>query len=93
MRLHEESLPAHRARMLTWSDEADARLRLVDSTFCHHCAKLSLASESEARSYIGLLLINKQHRRDEFTLRPYKCPRNHGWHVGRDRRTADLLTK
>jgi hypothetical protein len=91
----EEMTPKHRIAALTFDSESEARRRLVNSKFCGICCKLSLLSEADARSYIGLLLAKPMPRRnprpDGCTLKPYECPHGQGWHVGRDQKTAEIL--
>lgn len=85
-------IPQHRKVDLTWSSEAEARQIMLAADFCGYCRKLLLPTESAARSYIGLLLRTDAPRPLRFTLRPYRCPHHaKGWHIGRDRKTAQLL--
>jgi len=91
----EETVPRHRTDAITWDSEPVARRRLLKSDFCTLCGKLLLRTKADARSYIGLLLSGRGHgpHQNAFTLKPYKCPHGKGWHVGRDRKVAELLAK
>jgi hypothetical protein len=86
-------IPRHRKDAVSWSSEPEARERMLRAPFCGFCRKLLLATEPDARSYIGLLLHTEPRRIDGYTLKPYRCPRKTGWHVGRNHRTAELLRK
>jgi hypothetical protein len=92
--LAETSMPTHRLIALTWDGEREARRRLLNSSFCGLCNKLALRTETDARSYIGLLLANPRRRphADEFALTPFPCPHvKDTWHVGRNFQTAQLV--
>ena len=84
-------VPKHRKDAVTWSSEPEARERMLRAPFCGYCGKLLLASEADARSYIGLLVRKTPHRHNGYALRPYRCPRKPGWHVGRDSKAVAFL--
>jgi hypothetical protein len=94
-RSDESNAPARKLAALTFDSEAQARIRLLDSTFCDRCRRLSLGSQPDARSYIGLLIASpsrqRRNQQGSWTLHPYRCPWSRGWHVGRDRRVEQLL--
>jgi hypothetical protein len=86
------SIPRHRKDAVSFSNEAEARARMLQAEFCGYCKKLSLPTEADARSYIGLLIRTTPRKPMAFTLHPYPCPHHEGqWHVGRDRKTVALL--
>jgi hypothetical protein len=65
----------------------------MNSVFCDPCGKLSLRTKADAHSFIGLLLSKKYRtpRCGEHTLAPYRCPFKNGWHIGRNKVTAQRL--
>ena len=96
-RTEDKPMPRHRVEDVTFAEVDAARAKLADSHFCDTCNKLLLKSKADARSYIGVLLFSPRHRagrvKDEFALKPYRCPHQPGWHVGRDFNTAYLVNE
>jgi hypothetical protein len=86
-----EPIPQHRRDAMTWSSEAEARRRLIRIYFCGECQKLSLRTQTEARSYIGLLLLRQ--RQHDYVMKPYRCPHGNGWHAGHDYAAIRILKR
>lgn len=89
----ERSIPRHRLRGLVWPGVEEERRALLRSDFCWRCDKLLLASLADARAYLGALVKGKGFvpRGDDWTMRPYPCPRGQGWHIGHNFRALQLL--
>lgn len=85
-------VPPQRTAAVTFDSEPEARRRLMNSEFCAQCGKLRLRTKADAHSYIGLMISKpgRKLKRGTFALAPYRCPFK-GWHIGRDRKTAELL--
>jgi hypothetical protein len=91
----EEEIPRRITAEVTFDTADEARRRLLESTWCSLCGKLSLKTKADAHNYIGLTLSKRWRtpKPGEHTWAPYPCPHGDGWHVGRNPETAELLRK
>jgi len=72
-------------RSLSFTNMREACEVYRAATICRECGKRSFRNEADARLYIGLLLRKApKSGKGSWAIHPYRCPHEHGWHVGRN---------
>lgn len=87
------STPLHRKDEMVWTNRAEIRARLRKAPKCPHCGKPSFHTKTDARGFLAIIIGRRNWvpQANDYQLRPYRCPWGNGWHIGHDRRVAQLL--